>query len=161
MVLPVRRRTITLVVGAVAMAMAAAACSSNTASIPPAQTVEKSAAIEAGDGVCLQLANDQEALVNDFRASHPNATDEQTRDFLINNLSPRYERAVGDFHRIGEPTKDKAGWDHVVTNLDDDLVTFKSQISDTPAKLVDSKPFAAESKAFTDYGFKECGKALG
>jgi hypothetical protein len=105
--------------------------------------------------------SDQEALVNDFRTSHPNATDEQTRDFLINNLSPRYERAVGDFHRIGEPTKDKAGWDHVVTNLDDDLVTFKSQISDAPAKLVDSKPFAAESKAFTDYGFKECGKALG
>jgi hypothetical protein len=162
MVLPVMRRTKRLLGCAVVglATVAVGACSNSDASIPPAQAVEKSAAIDSGDSVCQALAADQATLLAQFKSAHPNPSDSDTRDYLVNTWSPRLERAVGDFHRIGEPTKDKNGWDLIVADLDNDLADFKSSISTDPAKLLDAKPFNDEAKAFNDYGFKDCAKSL-
>jgi hypothetical protein len=152
------RRTVIFL--ACAVAVVGGACSSSSASIPPPHSVEKSAAINAGDGLCKSLAADQKQLIADFKSQHPTATADEARDFLVNTLSPRIERMVGDFHRIGEPTKDKADWDQIVIALDQDLSDFKSKISADPIGLLADKPFAGEAKAFTDYGFKECQTQL-
>jgi hypothetical protein len=158
MVVSVTRRTMTLL--ACAVAVLAAACSSSSASIPPPHSVEKSTAIDTGDSVCKALTADQQKLVNDFKAKVPEATAEDARDFLVNGLSPRIERTVGDFHRIGEPTKDKQDWDKLVASLDKDLTDFKAKISTDPIGLLSAKPFAAEAPKFDAYGFKECGKQV-
>ena len=110
--------------------------------------------------MCKALAADQQKLVDDFKAKVPQAKAEDARDFLVHTLSPRIERAVGDFHRIGEPTKDKQEWDKLVRSLDDDLTAFKSQISIDPIGLLTAKPFAAHSPKFDAFGFIECGKHL-
>jgi hypothetical protein len=159
MVVSVTRRTLTLL--ACAVAVLGAACSSSSASIPPPHSVEKTAAVDTGDSVCKALAADQQKLVNDFKTKFPEATAEDARDFLVNGLTPRIERAVGDFHRIGEPTKDKQDWDKLVANLDTDLSDFKAKISTDPIGLLSAKPFAVEVPKFDAYGFKECSKQLG
>jgi hypothetical protein len=158
MVVTVTRRIMPLL--ACAVAVVAAACSSSSASIPPPHSVEKSAAIDTGDSVCKALAADQQKLVDAFKAKFPQATAEDARDFLVNGLTPRIERAVGDFHRIGEPTKDKTDWDKIVSNLDKDLTDFKTKISTDPIGLLTAKPFAAEAPSFDAYGFKDCGKTV-
>jgi hypothetical protein len=158
MVVTVTRRIMTLL--ACTVAVFAAACSSSNASIPPPHSVDKTAAIAAGDGVCKSLNADHQKLVNDFKSKHPQATTDDARDFLVNVLSPRIERAVGDFHRIGEPTKDKQDWDKLVSNLDEDLTNFKAKISTDPLGLLAAKPFAVDAPKFDAYGFKDCGKEL-
>jgi hypothetical protein len=155
------RRTITLLACASALGVLGAACGSNDARIPPARAVEKSDAINAGDSVCKALAADHKQLVDEFKNQHPSANPDEARDFLVNTLSPRIEQAVGDFHRIGEPTKDKNDWDEIVANLDGDLVDFKSKIGTDPVAQVGAQPFAGEASSFDTYGFKECGKAIG
>jgi hypothetical protein len=157
--IPVKRLTLTLL--ACAVAAVAAACGSASASIPPPQFVEKSAAIAAGDGVCTALAADQQKLIDDFKAAAPQAQPDEIRDFLVNTLTPRIERAVGDFHRIGEPTKDKPAWNALVSRLDTDVLYFKAMIRENdPTLLLTIKPFARDAARFDAYGFKECGKVL-
>ena len=84
--------------------------SNASASVPPPQFVEKSTAIVAGDGVCTALAAATSSSIHTFKATAPQATRRVLRDFIVNTLIPRIERGVGDFHRIGEPTKDKPAW---------------------------------------------------
>jgi hypothetical protein len=140
--------------------LAAACSSSNAASIPPPRYVEKSAAIAAGDNICTTLAADQQRLISDFNAKYPQATADEVHDFTINTLIPRIEQGVGDFHRIGEPTKDRLGWDVILGRLDVNLTWFKAM---GPADLMTSlaaSPFPSEWAKFNDYGFKVCGKPL-
>jgi hypothetical protein len=143
------------------LGLAGAACSSgSSASVTPVHNVEKSTAINEGDGVCKSLNADQQKLITDFKKKYPQATADQTRDFLVDTLSPRIDHAIGDFHRIGEPTKDKVDWDKLVSNLDKDLTDFKSKISTDPIGLLTAKPFAAEVPGFTAYGFQACQTQL-
>ncbi len=149
----------TLLAGA--LAIVATACGGgNNASIPPAQTVDKSTAISEGDSVCTALAADQKQLVDTFKQQHPNLKPDDARDFLINTLSPRIERAVGDFHRIGEPSKDRTDWDTIVRGLDKDLSTYKADLDTDPIKQLDVKPFKDLVTNFDTYGFRDCGRAL-
>jgi len=156
---PVTRRTLPLLACTVAL-LAAACGGSNAASIPPPRFVEKSAAIAAGDNVCAALTADQMRLINDFNVSHPQATADEVGDFALNTLIPRIEQGIGDFHRIGEPTKDRLAWDAILTRLDLDIMWYKAM---KPADLVatlTSNPFHAEWGKFGAYGFKVCGKPL-
>jgi hypothetical protein len=127
-----------------------AACSSNTATVAPPRSVEKSAAVDAA----------QKQLVDEFKHQHPQATADDARAFLIDTLSPRLEQFVGDFHAIGEPTKDKTQWDALVNGLDQDLTDYKAQINTNSMDLLTAKPFAQEAKDFTAYGFKQCQTQL-
>jgi len=145
---------------ACALVALAVSCSDNKASIPPPRALDKSAAIDTGDAVCKQYAADRKQLIDTFKASHSSPSADEARDFLVNTLVPRTERMVGDFHRIGEPTKDRTGWDRIVRALDDDLTDFKAGIGDDPVAQIDERPFAKDTKLFDDYGFKECGKQL-
>src|SRR3954469_544533 len=157
--IPVKR--LTLILLACAVAAVAAACSNASASVPPPQFVEKSTAIAAGDGVCTALAADQQQLIETFKAAAPQAQPDEIRDFIVNTLIPRIERGVGDFHRIGEPTKDKPAWNALVAHLDTDVLYFKAMIRESdPMALLAVKPFERDAAKFDDYGFKECGKAL-
>ena len=136
------------------------ACSGGSnASVPPAHNVEKSTAIDEGDSVCTTLNSDEQKLIANFKKQHPQATADDARDFLVDTLSPRIDHAVGDFHRIGEPTKDKVEWDKLVGSLDKDLSAFKAKISTDPIGLLTAKPFSAEGPDFTAYGFKSCQAA--
>ena len=154
---PVTRRTLPLL--ACAVAVLAAACSnSNAASIPPPRYVEKSAAIAAGDGVCAGVVADLQRLTNDFKATHPEVTADNARDLVTNTLIPRIEQGIGDFHRIGQPTKDSPAWNTIVSRLDTDLLYYKAMLGD-PVELLNTNPFVREAAAFQAYGFKECGKA--
>ncbi len=157
MVVPVKRRTLPLLACTVAV-LAAACSSSNAASIPPTSYVEKSAAIAAGDGVCTALVADLKRLTTDFKSTHPQATLDEVRDFLVNTLTPRMDQGIGDFHRIGQPTKDRPAWNSIVTHLDTDLLYFKAMIRDDPIALLTINPFEREAARFQAYGFKECGK---
>jgi hypothetical protein len=137
-----------------------AACSSNTATVAPPRSVEKSAAVDAGDNECTSVAAAQKQLVDEFKHQHPQATADDARAFLIDTLSPRLEQFVGDFHAIGEPTKDKTQWDALVNGLDQDLTDYKAQINTNSMDLLTAKPFAQEAKDFTAYGFKQCQTQL-
>jgi hypothetical protein len=144
-----------------AIGLVSAACSSGgSASVPPAHNVEKSTAINEGDSVCKSLNADEAKLIAEFKKKYPQATADVTRDFIVDTLAPRIDHAVGDFHRIGEPTKDKVEWDKLVSNLDKDLSDFKSKISADPIGLLTAKPFAAEVPGFTAYGFQACQSQL-
>jgi hypothetical protein len=145
------------------LVLAAGACGGSTAPVARPQISDATA---AGDGICTSLFADQKALVDQFHAQHPTPSKDDATDFLVNTLIPRVERAVGDFHRIGEPTKDRQSWDLIVQGLDSDLSTFKIEAGgknkdDTaidPVKVIDLKPFADLSDQMTLYGFKECPK---
>ena len=141
--------------------LVAVGCSdSNEISVQPIPAVERSAAISTGDAICKQLREDVQQMVDAFKASKANATDDEARDFLTNTLFPRIDRGVGDMHRIGEPTKDRAGFDDSVRALDDDLTALKQAAGSDPVKLLGSKIplFVSSADDFTDYGFTECGK---
>jgi hypothetical protein len=157
MEVPVNRRILTLL--ACAVSVLAAACSSsnsNSATIPPPHSVEKSAAISLGDSVCQALAADQQKFVDDFKISVPQPKAEEARDFVASTLTPRIEQAVGDFHRIGEPTKDKQDWDKLVSGLDQSLADFKAKIATDPIGLLTVKPFAAQASRFFNLGLPQC-----
>jgi hypothetical protein len=159
MVIAVTRRTLILL-ASMAAVVAAGCSNANTASIPPPHAVEKSTAIALGDNVCQALAADHQTLVDSFKTQVPQAKAEDARQFLVDTLTPRIERAVGDFHRIGEPTKDRQDWDKLVSDLDTHLTEFKSQISADPIGLLTAKPFAPDAAKFTAYGFKVCGQTF-
>ena len=145
----------------VALSLVAAACGSdNTVSVPPPQAVEKSTAIATGDAICAQLRADVQQLVDGFKASKPSPSAADARDFLTNSLFPRVDRGVGDIHRVGEPTKDKAPYDAAIKALDNDLSALKSAAGTDPVKVATNKIalFDTSSNDFADYGFKECGK---
>jgi hypothetical protein len=152
----VTRRTLPLLACAVAL-LAAACGSSDAASIPPPRYVEKSAAIAAGDGVCAAVVADLRRLTSDFTAAHPEVTADNAREFVSNTLIPRIEQGIGDFHRIGTPTKDSPAWNTIVSRLDTDLLYYKAMMGD-PIALLTTNPFVREAAAFQAYGFKECGK---
>ena len=110
----------------------AAACSGGSGKAQPAPLLEKSSAIAAGDAICKQLNDDAKQLLTTFRSSHPNPTDAEARDFWVNTFLPRYDRGVGDIHRIGEPTKDRTAWDSAISAMDDGLSQMKTEISADP-----------------------------
>ena len=155
---PVRTKVSTLAVCGVLLL--AAACSSGGGGAPVV-FLEKSTAVANGDAVCKQLNADTVALVAAFKSAHPSPSDADARDFLVNTLLPRLDRGVGDLHRVGEPTKDKVGWDEAVIALDKDLSKLKEAVGADPVKVATSPIvlFATSAKQFVEYGFKECGKA--
>jgi hypothetical protein len=144
-----------------AVAFLAAACGGGSSGPGPAILVEKSAAIAQGDAICKQMVTDVQETVAAFKSAHPILKDAEARDFLVNTLLPRIDTGVGDLHRIGEPTKDRVGFDDALRSLDKDLSTLKQAVGSDPVKVVTSKVviFSKSAKLFTDYGFKECGKA--
>jgi hypothetical protein len=153
---PVRtKRSILAVCGALFLA---AACSSGGGAAPVV-FLEKSAAIAQADAICKQGDAEIKQLLADFNAAHSNPSVEEARDFWVNTLLPRLDREVGDIHRVGEPTKDKVGWDEAVIALDKALSQLKTEISADPVKTLDgSASFSNANKLFVAYGFKECGK---
>ena len=155
----VTRQTLTLLACSVAV-LAAACSSSSAASIPPPQHVEKSAAIAAGDQICSAVTVDQQRLITEFKASHPQPTPDELRDFTLNTLIPRIEQGVGDFHRIGEPTKDKFAWGKIVGRLDMDLRWFKAMAPDELVAYLTTNPFHAQWEKFDSFGFTVCGEPL-
>ena len=142
------------------LALVVAGCGGGNSGPGAPALVEKSTAIATGDAICKQLGIDMGQLVTAFRQAHPNLTDADARDFLVNTLLPRVDRAVGDIHRIGEPTKDRVPYDEAVIALDKDLSTLKIAVGADPQKVITNKivVFDKSAKLFTDYGFKECGK---
>jgi hypothetical protein len=154
-------RTKGSIVATLAVAFLAAACSSGSSGPGPAIVVEKSSAIAQGDAICKQMVRDVTDIVAAFTSSHPTMKDAEARDFLVNTLLPRIDRGVGDLHRIGEPTKDRVGFDDALRSLDKDLSALKQAVGIDPVKVVSAKVaiFNKSAKLFTDYGFKECGKA--
>jgi hypothetical protein len=138
----------------------AAACSDD-GKAQPAPLVEKSFAISRGDTICQVLLSDISTLVGQFKTANANPTPADARDFLVTTLLPRIDRGVGDLHRIGEPTKDRVGFDDAILDLDKDLTALKLAVAADPIKVVNNPIalFANSAKRFTDYGFKECGKA--
>jgi hypothetical protein len=145
---------------AAAVLALAAACSSSSGHAQPAQLVEKSSAIAAGDAICKQLTADLPQMVAAFRSAHPAPSDADARDFLINTLLPRIDVADGNFHRIGEPSKDRPSWDDAVIALDKDVSAVKAAVGSDPQKVLSSPIVVFDKSAplFTKYGFKECGK---
>jgi len=137
-----------------------AACGSDSGTAKPAQFVEKSTAISAGDSICKQLTASVIANVSQFKSQHPNATDAEARDFLINTLLPSIDEHLGAIHRIGEPTKDRTSFDDAVAALDKDVSNLKDAVSSDPQKVLASPivVFDNSARLFTAYGFKECGK---
>jgi hypothetical protein len=136
----------------------AAACSSGGGATP-LRFVEKSTAIAEADAICKQGDAEVKQLTADFNAAHAAPTVEEAHDFWVNILLPRLDRQVGDIHRIGEPTKDKVGWDEAVIALDNGLSALKTEISADPVKVLKgSTAFSNANKLFVAYGFKECGK---
>ena len=137
-----------------------AACGSDNGGAQPNPLVEKSSAIANGDAICKSLAADLPALVSQFKTQHPNATDAEARDFLINTLLPRVDAADGAMHRIGEPTKDRPAFDEAVSALDKDVSDLKDAVSSDPQKVLASPivVFNNSGRLFVAYGFKECGK---
>jgi hypothetical protein len=135
------------------------ACSSGGGAAPVV-FVEKSAAIANGDAVCKQLTTDVQQLVTAFKSAHPSPSATDAREFFVNTLLPRLDRGVGDLHRVGEPTKDKVGFDDAILSLDKDLSALKTAVAADPVKVAGDKIalFANSAHLFTDYGFKECGK---
>jgi hypothetical protein len=159
MVIAVTRRTLTLL--ACMVAVVAAACSNgNSASIPPPRAVEKSTAISLGDSVCHAYDVDRQALIKDFETQHPQATVADVRDFLVTTLTPRIDRAIGDFHRVGTPTKDAQAWNVLVDDLDTSAAYFKTWIRVDPNSLLTAKIFGGDTAKFEAYGFKVCGKTV-
>jgi hypothetical protein len=141
--------------------LVAAACSdSNEVGVAPVRAVEKSTAIAQGDAVCARLRTDIQQTVGAFEEQTPNPNDAQARDFLTNTLFPRIDRGVGDMHRVGKPTKDRAAFDEALRSLDDDLTTLKQAASNDPVELLDTgiELFDSSADNFVDYGFTECGK---
>ncbi|MEY2421830.1 MAG: hypothetical protein QOI95_1897 [Acidimicrobiaceae bacterium] len=138
----------------------AAACSSGGSGGGPAPLVEKSSAIAQGDAICKQLVADVDVLVSQFKSTHATPTEADARDFLVTTLLPRIDRGVGDLHRIGEPTKDRTGFDDAIIDVDKDLSALKQAVAADAIKVVNNKIpiFDKSAKLFTDYGFKECGK---
>jgi hypothetical protein len=138
----------------------AAACGSSSGKAQPAPFVEKSTAIAVGDSICKQLAADLPARVNEFKTQHPNATDAEVRDFLINTLLPTIDEADGAIHRVGEPTKDRPGFDAAVIALDKDVSDLKNAVGSDPQKVLAAPivVFNNSARLFVAYGFKECGK---
>ena len=136
-----------------------AACSSGGGAAP-VQFIEKSAAVANGDAICKQLATDVQQLVSAFKSAHPSPSASDAREFFVNTLLPRLDRGVGDLHRVGEPTKDKVGFDDAILDLDKDLSALKTSIGADPVTVIGGKinVFANSAHLFTDYGFKECGK---
>ena len=138
----------------------AAACGSDSKKAQPAPFVEKSAAISAGDAICKSLVSSVIANVSEFKQQHPNATDAEARDFLVNTLLPTIDEHTGALHRIGEPTKDRPEFDEAIAALDKDVSALKAAVSTDPQKVLASPivVFTNSSRLFTAYGFKECGK---
>jgi len=138
----------------------AAACGSDNGGAQPNPLVEKSSAIANGDAICKSLATDLPALVSQFKAQHPNVSDADARDFLINMLLPRVDAADGAMHRIGEPTKDRPAFDEAVSAFDKDVSDLKDAVSSDPQKVLASPivVFNSSGRLFVAYGFKECGK---
>jgi hypothetical protein len=156
---PVRtKRSILAVCGVLFLA---AACSSDATGGGPAPLVEKSSAIAQGDAICKQLVADIGVRVNEFKSTHATPSEADARDFLVTILLPRIDRGVGDLHRIGEPTKDRTGFDEAILAIDKDLSALKQAVAADAVKVVNNKIaiFDKSAKLFTDYGFKECGKA--
>jgi hypothetical protein len=154
---PVRTKgSVLAVCGALLLA---AACSSS-GKAGPAPLVEKSYALAQGDAICKALVSDISTLVTQYKASQSSPTPDQARDFLVTTLLPRIDRGVGDLHRIGEPTKDRVGFDDAILAVDKDLTALKLSISADPIKVLNNPIvlFVSSAKPFTDYGFKECGK---
>jgi hypothetical protein len=149
------------ILATLAAVVLAAACSSGNSGPGPAILVEKSAAISQGDAICKQMIIDVQETIAAFKTSHPTLKDAEVRDFLVNTLLPRIDNGVGDLHRIGEPTKDRVGFDDAIRSLDKDLSAVKQAVGSDPVKVLTAKfvIFNKSAKLFTDYGFKECGKA--
>jgi hypothetical protein len=154
-------RTKGSILATLAVAFLAAACSSGSSGPGPAVLVEKSFAIAQGDAICKQMVIDVKDTVAAFRSAHPALKDAEARDFLVNTLLPRIDTGIGDLHRIGEPTKDRVGFDDALRSVDKDLSALKQAVGSDPVKVVtaDFVIFSKSAKLFTDYGFKECGKA--
>jgi hypothetical protein len=154
---PVRSKGLFL--AALSLLLIAAACSDDK-KLQPAPAIEKSFAISQGDAICQSLVADAKALVEQFKAAHPAPSNGDARDFLVTTLLSRVDRGVGDLHRMGEPTKDRVGFDDAILALDKDLSALKTAVSADPIKVLNNPIpiFATSAKQFTDYGFKECGK---
>ena len=152
-------RTKGLVLAVCGVMLVAAACS-NDSKLKPAPLVEQSFAISQGDLICKGLVADVKTLVDQFKASHPTPSTADARDFLVTTLLPRIDRGVGDLHRLGEPTKNRVGFDDSILALDKDLTALKLAVAADAIKVINNPIplFATSTKPFTDYGFKECGK---
>jgi hypothetical protein len=144
-----------------ALLFLAAACSSGGGKARPAPLVERSFVTAQGDAICKALVADVATLVGRFKTAHPTPTDADARDFLVTQLLPRIDGGVGGLHRMGEPTKDRVGFDDAILALDRDLTALKLAVSTDSIKVVNNPIpiFVTSAKPFVDYGFKECGKA--
>ncbi|HEX4822559.1 MAG TPA: hypothetical protein VFV00_20285 [Acidimicrobiales bacterium] len=153
-----RRKALMLTCGALLLA---AACGSDSGKAQPAPFVEKSAAISSGDSICKSLASSIVANVSQFKQQHPNATDAEARDFLVNTLLPSIDEHTGALHRIGEPTKDRTQFDEAIGALDKDVSALKDSVSNDPQKVLAAPivVFNNSARLFVAYGFKECGKS--
>jgi hypothetical protein len=152
-------RTKGLIVTVCGLLLVAAACSDD-GKAQPAPLVEKSFAISQGDAICKSLVADIATLVGQFKSAHTAPSDADARDFLGTTLLPRIDRGIGSLHRVGEPTKDRVGFDNAILALDKDLSSLKLAVSADPIKVVNNPIplFVTSAKLFVDYGFKECGK---
>jgi hypothetical protein len=154
-------RTKGLIVTVCGLLFVAAACGGGGGgTAAPARIVEKSYALSQGDVICKAMVADVATLVGQFKSAHPTPSEAEARDFLVTGLLPRIDRGVGDLHRMGEPTKDRVGFDDAILALDKDLTALKLAVSADPIKVVNNPIalFVTSAKLFVDYGFKECGK---
>jgi hypothetical protein len=153
-------RTKGLILAVCGLLFVAGACSSGGGSAKAAPAVEKSFAISQGDAICKALAADASTLVGQFKTTHATPSAADARDFLVTTLLPRIDGGVGGLHRVGEPTKDRVGFDDAILALDKDLSALKLAVNADPIKVINNPIpiFATSAKLFTDYGFKECGK---
>jgi len=140
--------------------LVAAGCSDDGGTVAPTPQVDQESLIANGDAICKQLAADVDQLVADFRSGHPQPSADDAREFLVNTLLVRIEHAVGDIHRLGQPTKDRGSYDSAVSALDDDLSALKDDVGADPLKVISSpiRLYDSSASALTAYGFKECGK---
>ena len=138
----------------------AAACSSGGGKAQPAPLVEKSFAISQGDAICKALVADLSDARRPVQDGACHAERGRRPRLPRHHAAPRIDRGVGDLHRIGEPTKDRVGFDDAILALDKDLTALKLAVAADPIKVVNNPIplFDTSAKLFTDYGFKECGK---
>jgi len=155
---PVRTKGLILTV--CGLSLVAAACG-GSGKVQPAPLVERSFVVSQGDAICKVVVADIATLVGQFKSAHPAPSVADARDFLVTSLLPRIDRGVGDLHRMGEPTKDRVGFDDAILALDKDLTALKQAVAADPIKVVNNAIplFVTSAKLFVDYGFKECGKA--
>ena len=156
----VRDRGSIKAVGVVLFLTVAAACSSSGDKAAPVFFIEQSTALANGDAICKQLNTDVSQMISAFRTAHSNLTQDEARTFLTESLFPRIDRGDGDLHRLGEPTKERVGFDEAILAFDRDVSALKTTAQGDAVKLLTSNIvlYDKSAKPFSDWGFKECGK---